>query len=107
MNIHKLTPLKINRLIQGRKFGKHSDGGCLYLRIAEGADGSVLTSWFVRIYRNGRESQIDFGDSSLTTAREMAKKARIDLWEERAHERAELHGTGAYALINQPKEILR
>jgi integrase len=82
VNIHKLTATKVDRLIQGRKLGKHSDGGGLYLRIEEGAASSLLASWVFRFQRNGRETQYGLGIAQtidLETAREKARQARVAL----------------------------
>jgi integrase len=59
--------------------GLQCDGGGLYLRVAEGADGSLNRAWLYRFASTGRERWMGFGaypDVSLKEARELADDAR-------------------------------
>ncbi|MEP2532644.1 Arm DNA-binding domain-containing protein [Shimia sp.] len=69
--LHKLTTAKI----RGLPFGKHNDGGGLWLHKRPDGGGQ----WFLRVTIHGRRREMGLGstaDVSLKLARERAKEWR-------------------------------
>jgi integrase len=81
MAIEKLSSHKLKSLLSKKRWGRHGDGGGLYLDIHPvGKKGTAGASWIYRFMMDGRRSREmglgPFPDISLAEARDLAQECR-------------------------------